>query len=164
MVSTRTFYFETSGRKEKILRELLLKWSTNEDKMLSYFKYVKYTDEQSYAKISGIIQFGRRFSKKILRLCFDSENVVMDSLRPVGKPLILTFMQVWVLKDFYRGFEYEYGEFSLGGKKRCLGRAVKPYLNGLKHTDNYNIIACPEIRRLCEFNYMLKRRRKAMFK
>ena len=160
MVSTRTFYFETKASNEKLLRDLLRKWRNGDNRPLKFYKFMVYYGEKSH-KISGVLQFERRYSAKTLRLCFAPENVHMDILRPVEKPLILVIMQLWVLAKFYvvRADYYD-GMFSVGGKRRSMNKAILPYVAALKHYRkcediDFAFASYPGAQKLCRYKCML---------
>ena len=163
MVSTRTFYFETKASNEQLLKELLNKWRNRDSRPLKFYKFIVYYGEKS-RKISGILQFERRYSAKTLRLCFAPENVHMDILRPVEKPLILVIMQLWVLAKFYVVYkDYYDGMFSLGGKRRSMNKAILPYVAALKHYKkcediDFAYASYPGAQKLCRYKRMLYKR------
>ena len=163
MVSTRTFYFETKASNEQLLKELLHKWRNEDSKPLKFYKFIVYHGDKS-RKISGILQFERRYSAKTLRLCFAPENVHMDILRPVEKPLILVIMQLWVLAKFYVVHnDYYDGMFSLGGKKRSMSKAILPYVTALKYYKkcediDFAYALYPGAQKLCRYKRMLYKR------
>jgi hypothetical protein len=126
---------------------------------LVFYKFILYWGETS-REISGVLQFRRRYSTKTLRLCFTPEDIHMDILRPVEKPLILSIMQLWVLSKFYVAVECYNGTFSLGGKRRSLNRAITPYVASLKYykdcnNENFPYAHYPGARQLCQFKRML---------
>jgi hypothetical protein len=167
MVSTRTFYFETKASNEKLLKELLARWLNGDCRPLKFYKFMVYYGEKS-RKISGILQFERRYSAKTLRLCFGPEDVHMDILRPVEKPLILVIMQLWVLAKFYVVYsEYSDGMFSLGGKRRSMHKAILPYVAALKHykeceDTDFAYASYPGAQQLCQFKLMLYKRQRRL--
>ena len=119
------------------MRILLDRWVHSDCRPLAFYKFIVYWGETS-RKISGVLQFKRRYSAKTLRLCFIPEHIDMDILRPVRKPLILSIMQLWVLSHFYVAEEYYDGTFSLGGKRRSMNKAIRPYVAALTCYNDYN--------------------------
>jgi hypothetical protein len=167
MVSTRTFFFETKAANEKLLKEILAKWLNEDCRPLKFYKFMVYYGE-TMRKISGVLQFKRRYSAKTLRLCFAPEHVHMDILRPVEKPLILVIMQLWVLAKFYVVYQQYYdGMFSLGGKRRSMNKAILPYAAALKHyeeceSEDFSYNCYPGAKQLCQFKMMLYKRQKKL--
>ena len=161
MVSTRTFFFETKASNEKLLNELLFRWLGTDCRPLRFFKFIVYYNDKT-RKISGILQFKQRYSVKTLRLCFTPEGVHMDILRPVEKPLILVIMQLHVLSKFYVvQKEYYDGVFSLGGKKRSMNTAIRPYtaaLRNYKKCESGEFFYATGAIQLCRFKTMLYKR------
>jgi hypothetical protein len=163
MVSTQTFFFETKASNEKLLKELLARWLGGDYRPLVFYKFIVYCGETT-RKISGVLQFRRRCSVKTLWLCLTPENIHMDILRPVEKPLILAIMQLWVLAKFYVVYkEYYEGTFSLGGNKRSLNKAILPYVAALRYykeceSEDFPYACYAGAQRLCQFKMMLYKR------
>jgi hypothetical protein len=139
MVSTRKYYFKTKTAVKK-LKNILNHWSDNGKRPLVFYKYIVYKIND-VLKVSGILQFSKRFSLKTLMQCFQDPGarIEMDVLRPVQKPLILALMRVWVLANFHNVIEhFEAGMFCFGGRQRSMGKTMRPYIRALASYKNYN--------------------------
>ena len=141
---------------------MLFRWLGTDCRPLRFFKFIVYHCSDKTRKISGILQFKQRYSVKTLRLCFTPEGVHMDILRPVEKPLILVIMQLYVLSKFYVvQKEYYDGVFSLGGKRRSMSKAIRPYtaaLRNYKKCESGEFFYAPGAIQLCWFKTMLYKR------
>jgi hypothetical protein len=98
MVSMRTYYFETNTTLY-MLRHVLRLYSCGIKKLI-FHKYISYHVGGSL-KTVGILQFKTRYSPTTLTCYFAQDDVIMDVLLPVNKPLVLVHMRVWILSQYH---------------------------------------------------------------
>jgi hypothetical protein len=82
-----------------MLRHVLRLYSCGIKKLI-FHKYISYHVGGSL-KTVGILQFKTRYSPTTLTCYFAQDDVIMDVLLPVNKPLVLVHMRVWILSQYH---------------------------------------------------------------
>ncbi|CAB3979928.1 Hypothetical predicted protein [Paramuricea clavata] len=156
MVSTRTYYFETNTTLY-MLKHVLRLYNAG-SKRLFFYKYIHYRVDGSL-KTVGILQFKIRYSPTALKRYLAGEGVVMNVLKPVNKPLVLTHMRIWVLQQYHRILDCEEnGVFCFGGRQRSVVNAMQPYIDALMSScEPVFSDKLPGAKKLWFYKYMLAR-------
>jgi hypothetical protein len=95
--STRTYYFETTAD-ESTLANALEKHK--ESFQLRYHKHMHYS-LGLITKTVGIIQFEKRVPKTVLIKSFADNNVGLDVLQNVGRPMVLAHLRIYLLGEHH---------------------------------------------------------------
>ena len=163
--------------KEKVLHDVLDKYCECQD--LSYYRYISYplNDKKKvikWQKIIGVLQFKKRFSKTILRLLFEKDNMLVAVLLPAEKPVVLVHLKMYVLAEHHdevlglnvntlcNSAVCSNTPSGFGGRKTkneiCV---MRPYIKALGAYKQYNepdfYKYLPGAKKICEFKYMLEK-------